>query len=951
MKGKQSSNGQPAQGPLSSVDVPHVREDGKLPHDMWDQNLRVYVPNHPSFIAGTTIRLTLNSAEYGRSHNVSAEEANFPEGRYLFELESSGFPEGNPAVAVMLNYKARHPETGVVSSSPYTFKLIFDKQPPGGNPLAYISFTPEQLQGVYPDDIVDGHLRTNLPPWSGMEVGDTLTPWLGSAAPEEGNSDAGLIPQTQVEIRQGDLGRPVNVLFPQARLEALGDIPQFFGYQLKDSLGNTSAVSPTREIAVNLQTPSIQRPRSKREARPAPQVKRRQGSILPQMSVPNLRPSDGRLPLALIGARIPVIIPSPPVVRPRDYFQLYANGYEDTNKLGILVPVPYPGGGDTTLYIEAADQPQLTPAEYPGVTWSLDYGVVDPVTEQSEIAFKPVRIIFDRYPPGGLPPTPGALSFTPEQLSGITGDDIDPTEDGVIVHIASWFDDDVDDQAELWLGTGPLEADGSYITPLPPAVTNPAGGIDVVFPRAALETFNAGPVYFGYRVTDWVGNVSNLSTTTPINVYLSGLPQDLEAPLIPEAAPYNPEDGSGLPVGTGLLTWDEANPTTTVQIPIYTGVAEDDRIYLKWNGQTSIPPVFVTQDDIDDEPTNGYLLKTELQLDPYVLTDGSADNIGIWYQVSPASGAFSVDSPKQYINVNLTTPGGEDPDPGTPEHENLQPPQLLSSFAGSVPNIIPAEAYTSPANLTIYRAGAIPPGAVIWARSDVISIFWGADHADDPTDITINAGNELRDLVVPIPPAMIAANGSGADIPPYYVITRILSHGNTASARSPTTLLQVTAPGELPGGDAPLVPAFFPEAVDVILPPPAPIYRYQFIQPTVGLRGTTLCIPLAGVANVSKGDFVSVDFVGLEGPDDDDQDDTAPPIPESRISVVDHEINDEDVRLGYFLVPLPYSKTYYICRNLSITNYSIRNSAGLKNAPMQHIIFALNISGGLCRVP
>lgn len=176
MKGKHTNDQQRSQGPLPIVDVPYVREDGKLPHERWDDDLRIYVPNHSRFIAGTVIRLTLNGIDYGQPHTVTPEQANKPEGRYLFELAKSDFPAGNPAVEVPINYKARNPDTGEISSSPFSFRLIFDKQAPGGDSLPYIGFTPEQLQGVYPGDIVGGNLRATLPPWSGMEVGDTLTP-------------------------------------------------------------------------------------------------------------------------------------------------------------------------------------------------------------------------------------------------------------------------------------------------------------------------------------------------------------------------------------------------------------------------------------------------------------------------------------------------------------------------------------------------------------------------------------------------------------------------------------------------------------------------------------------------------------------------------------------------------------------------------------------------------
>ncbi|MDU8362606.1 hypothetical protein [Pseudomonas syringae group sp. J309-1] len=937
MKARQSINNQPAQGPLPGVEVPFVSEDGKLPHDQWDQDLRVSVLNHDSFTDGTIIWLTLNSVVYGTSRTVESGHVGDPSIRYTFEVSKDDFPSGNPQVETAINYKVQYPGTEGTSSSPFTYTLIFDKQPPGGNPLAYINFTPEQLQGIYPDDIIEGNLRTILPPWSGMALGDKLIPWLGNAAPDESNATEGLIPQAEIDIEQGDVGRPVGVLFPQSHLEALGDIPQHFGYQLRDVMGNASAISPTREIPVYLQVPDIKRPSSGGKALPVPRVTR-QNPALDPLSITGTRPSDGRLPKAMLGVPIAVTIPLPPTPRLNMTAQLLLNGFELTDAIGS--PVPMSDSVPTIIEIAVGDQPDLTPADYHGLIWRLDYWLRDNNSGSAGPSYKQVPLIFDGFAPGGIPPVPGAISFTPEQMEGITEDDMDGTAGGLKVHMSSWYGEDYDDQVELWLGDGPALADGSYIVPLPPKVTAPGSGLDVLFPRALLEAFPPGEVFFGYRVTDWAGHVSELSYTTGINVFLNGLPEALLAPLIPEAAPYNPADGTGLPAGAGLLIWNEANPTTRIDIPTYTNVAENDRVYIKWNTLTNIPPVPVLQTDIDNAVTNGYLLRIELQFKEYVFLDAGGDNIGVGYEVHAANGTPPVPSPLQYINVDLETPGGiVDPDPDKPEHPNMRGPQLLSDFAGSQPNIITAPAFASPAKLTVFRAGAINSALPIWKLGDVISFYWGADHTDDPVDVDIDASNETTDIVIPIPATMIRDNGPGSAIPLYYVITRELRPGHFVTAQSLVTLLQVTSPDALPGGPNDLVAAYFPQAVSG--------GTYKVIQHDVGHAGTTLQIPTRGVLHVQKGDFISVDFVGVLSMTDP----TAAPIEASRITVTAHPIDADDDARGYFEVPLPYSKTYFICENLSTTNYRIRNSAGEKAALQEVIFWALYEAGLGCKLP
>lgn len=412
MKARQNTNNQPTQGPLPRVEVPFVPEDGKLPHDQWGQDLRVSVINHDSFTEGTIIWLTLNTVVYGASLEVESGHVGNPSIRYTFEVSKDDFPSGNPQVETAINYKVQYPGTEGTSSSPFTYTLIFDKQPPGGNPLAYINFTPEQLQGIYPDDIIEGNLRTILPPWSGMALGDKLIPWLGNAAPDESNATEGLIPQAEIDIQQGDVGRPVGVLFPQSRLEALGDIPQHFGYQLRDVMGNTSTISPTREIPVYLQTPDVKRPSSVDKAPPVPRVTR-QNPRLDELFVTGTRPTDGRLPKAMLGVPITVTIPLPTIPRPNVTAQLLINGFELADAIGS--PVPMSTTVPTTIDIAVVDQPVLTPADYHGLTWLLDYWLTDAGSGASGPSYKQVPLIFDGFAPGGIPPVPGAISFTPSE--------------------------------------------------------------------------------------------------------------------------------------------------------------------------------------------------------------------------------------------------------------------------------------------------------------------------------------------------------------------------------------------------------------------------------------------------------------------------------------------------------------------------------------------------------
>ena len=932
---------------LPRLEAPTVGADGVLPHDQWNQDLRLEAPNSPDVKAGFTITLLVNGVSYGQPHTVEDKEEGDLSLKFPFFLNATDFPSGNPQVSVSLTYSAHNPETGNATSPALPFILIFDKQAPGGEPMPYIGFTPEQLEGVYPGSITDGNFVATLSPWSGMAVGDVMTPWVAASPPDDDNTASGLQAGAAVSIDKEGIGWNVSVQFPESTLLASGDVPLYFGYQLTDRLGNTSSISPVRQIPVHLQDGSG-RPRKRSNTKALPRVVRTRQDPDPDLKqavIEGLRDSDGRIKVSQLSGDVDVTIPMPGVPIDGNEAQLYING----NAVGSPT-TPGTGAPDFVLKITKADFDSAS--DYPFTSWLVDYMYSDPVSGDGNLSELPVPVIIDRHAPGGREAIPPAIAFTEEQLAGITEDQLDPTEDGLIVHLSAWNDEDLDDQVELWLGDGPTEADGAYLTTKPDPVDGIGTGMNAVFPTADLEAVGANPVYFGYRITDWAGNVSKLSIVTPIEVYLGNVPGDLERPLIPDAAPYNPEDGTGNPAGTGLLVWDEANPETTVQIPTYTNVAAGDRIYILWNGQ-DVAPVTVTQQDIDDATDNGYLL--EIRVPFQYIQDGNPGlNIGVSYRVHPANQSPFVTSPTQYINVNLATPGGPDPDPDpdTPEHENLKLPVALSEFAGSASNIIPPEAYASPAKVTIHRAGE--DNKVIWALGDVLQVIWGPEATDNPAPITIDATNEPSDIVVPIPAAMIAANGTGS-IDLYYTLTRSLDANNTVTVLSRTQPVTVQSPDEAPGGTNPLVVAEFPESRDPLTGNPNRVLRRL-----EGLDGTTLRVPLLDangvvLANVAAGDFITVDFYGVKDDEDGaghDNDPTKPMITESRIEVIDYVIRDEDLTRGYYELALPYSKTYYICRNLSVTKYKIRNAAGIsKSGPDTLILFALNQSGASCTVP
>jgi hypothetical protein len=931
---------------LAILEVPSVGADGVLPHDLWNEPLAVNVPTDESIIEGSVISLILNSATYAEQ-TVTTGGTEDP--AFNFFINNAVFPSGDPLSRANLSYRVKNPESEEVIPSPFIFTVIFDKEAPGGKPPPYLGFDDDQLAGIYPEDVSSGYLDVKLAPWSGKAVGDTLTPWLGKEAANPGNSAAGLLEGEKITVTDPlELGKSITVKFPKSALESLGDIPQHFGYQLADKLGNVSEVSPTRQIDVHLNDKAHRKPDSRTKGKVTVVRKGARSDGLFKLEIKNavVRASDGRIKVADLANPIVFNIKEPATPIYGNVAQLYVNGYEPDNAVGELAYPELGSDFELSIPVEAFPAP-----EYPFTKWSVDYRYYDVESEDQRFSNEPIQIIFDQIAPGGEDATPAPISVPDELINnGVSISDLTGDPAALPLHIAAWFDEDLDDQVELWLGTGTNEASGKYLDAKPAPVSETGTGVEVLFPLADLITFSGNPVYFGYRVTDWAGNRSQLSNVVPLDLYLNDQPSDLLAPQIPEAAPYNPADGNNMPPGTGMLTWNKANTSTTVQIPTYTNVKVDDRIYVQW-GVQGVTPMSVTQKDIDDAATNGYLLLLEVDFKTTVFPVGSQPNLAVNYVVRRTDTPDKA-SPMQYVRVNLETPGGPDPDPTpeTPEHDNMKPLEVLSSVAGSTPNLITPEGYDKTATITIPRTGA--DNEAIWKLNDTVTIYWGGPD-EDPAPITITSANQGSNLIVPLPADFIAKNGTGS-IPVYYTLTRDLGDGNLVTARAIDTTVIVQSAGEAPGGLGELLGAVFPESLD-----PSSANPNRRITRAVGLDGTTLRVPLldAGgqpLENVAVGDSIIGEFYGVDDPANGPGADIDPNKPRIEASVIsiDHKIVADDLTNGYYEVAVPYSKTYTICRNLSVTDYSITNAAGItKAAPRVLILFALNQAGGTCDLP
>lgn len=643
-------------------------------------------------------------------------------------------------------------------------------------------------------------------------------------------------------------------------------------------------------------------------ARSKTTAKKSAGTLaLGQLRVPVADPTTGIIRLADLASDVIVEIPKSADMLNTQSIQLLLDGVNYGTPYDLaLVDLTDPTITKFDLPIAVAD----FPAVGTDTRVVLDYWVYDTDAENGQPSLLTLTIRFDRRAPGGshLPP----IYFTPEQLAGITVADL---VTGVLtLKVDPYYDGATADNIELWLGSNPTT--GNYLgTEFP--VGDPAVELPVTIAQADLENLPDGPMVFGYRVTDWAGNVSGLSELVSVNVFLR-LP-DLPAPLVPEN-------------DKGLIVYTDAIDDVGVVIPQYDGAAPGDMLYVVWGSQTNSP--YTVPSPVPSAPDPVATIAV-----PYAIVKNVGNGpveVSYWLKRNEAP---RIDSLPTTVEVDLSTPGGTDPDPdpATPEHDNIKPP-VVKCGASPVNTIAPAD-YGTDATATVRRVGI--DLQVVWAIGDVIQLQWGS--INDPTlllPITINAANEGADIEVPVPFTGVIETAGVGTIAVSFTVTRTLAAGAPVTVQSKIQPVDVVSSGALPGDGNPLAEGIFPEA-----------NARNIITRAAGLDGTTFQITLSGVSNIelAKNPTVSYDFVGVASGDATDP--GAAPIEASRVKADNVPITQADLDAGVIEVSLPYALTYNICRNGAILDYKLSNDSGTVNATQKFVRFAMNLGGGPCSLP
>ncbi|WP_160286283.1 RCC1 domain-containing protein [Pseudomonas knackmussii] len=247
----------------------------------------------------------------------------------------------------------------------------------------------------------------------------------------------------------------------------------------------------------------------------------------------------------------------------------------------------------------------------------------------------------------------------------------------------------------------------------------------------------------------------------------------LTALQIPDAVPIPWDDDSTSLYGVGKAA---INSGLAVLIENYDGMAVGDHLSVHWD-DSGVP--FASH--LVEAADIGHHLV--LKLDEALFVEGDFQP---YYRLERPS-LLDVNSPARAIRVQLSTPGGEDPLPGTEHNENLAAPQVPEDL---LLNGIDAEQAAQGVDITL---AAYPN----MAEYDRIDFNWGGQRLVH----TVQLDEVGQPVVLHVEEATILAAGDGVIALAYQVID---AAANRSDGWSVTANVEVLASGTVL--DAPLVP-------------------------------------------------------------------------------------------------------------------------------------------------
>jgi len=463
---------------------------------------------------------------------------------------------------------------------------------------------------------------------------------------------------------------------------------------------------------------------------------------------------------------------------------------------------------------------------------------------------------------------------------------------------ADYYDMKVGDLVTPWIGLA--DGTGEYLDVQ--AETVDVGEVatqqvHLFFPRTALEKYGDGPVAFSYKIKDFAGNETADHALAEVReVLLESAPGARLPPIVPANA-------------DGLITDDDARVPVVIQIPHYDNALPGDEITVHW-GSTNLGTVALAPGEESLDPMKEIPITYAEILAQSPGANSGPVSVDVSYTVKRGATVFPT-SGTTPVRVDLSIPGGPDPDPETPENENLKMPDVKSASSTADPatwNVIPPADYGR--NITIIIPWQTEDTAQVFRVNDTLRAYWG-EIATPVLNILITTV-PTADTPYTITAGVIAPDPLG-NRPVWYTVTRALStnpHITTAKSKVQTVLVQSNIGS--PGDGNPLAPPDFPEAVRA-----GSIY---YIDRARGLDGTPVRCPLTDT-NIAAGDLIRLTFTGYSTLDG-----TGTPV--ITFSAPNRQITGPEFAAREAIIDIPTETMRRICYGSATATYAVTNSTG-----------------------
>ncbi|AHF66821.1 hypothetical protein [Pseudomonas cichorii] len=491
-------------------------------------------------------------------------------------------------------------------------------------------------------------------------------------------------------------------------------------------------------------------------------------------------------------------------------------------------------------------------------THTLQYQTFNPesqVRNESNI----FNLVIDLTAPGK--PELSAILFPPEVQNGLTAAELAQLGGKLDVQIAGYTGMAKHDVVQTYWGTtiGPQAT-----------VTEDDMGLDrvaITFTRAFLESLGETEQLVKYKVFDRAGNASIDSNPVPITLKLQDIPANFPAPIIDPG------------VGT-LIDYAEAQAGVQVDIPKYPGASPFDMIRLFWGQNNPLVPVALPPGNENED------IVLSLRIPYETLNQNPVGSVQVFYEVTRQLDLAGT-SLSSTIDVFLTLPVPTPLETFIVQGTSVESPNTTDNFIDEED----------------YELNAL--GVVKWntgfAISDNLNLFWGDQQKLQWYQIRATDIAAARDLLIPIDNAIMRAQGTGAEIPVYYTVTRA---GNPNPVKCPVQLVTVRSKEELPGGS---------EGLDG---PPFKLNDVGFIAPILNPNGADLHI--APYINIDEGQTLFLTFKGFDKNNN--------PIDASNYTA-DRTLDKNDVANGYTFT-VPDRNLRILCTGFAEASFRVEPPAG-----------------------